>query len=83
MVQCLHELSPVFICRSGDLVVHLLQGGRGGISALILSNISAGTGSVLIQCRKILFFLLFGSLVEAVFCSVYSLRYRYQFAFFK
>ena len=36
MVQCLHELSPcvspVFICSSGDLVVHLLQGGRGGIS---------------------------------------------------
>ena len=36
MVQCLHELSPcvspVFICSSDDLVVHLLQGGRGGIS---------------------------------------------------
>ena len=36
MVQCLHELSPcvspVFICSSGDLVVHLLQGGRGEIS---------------------------------------------------
>ena len=36
MVQCLHDLSPcvslVFICSSGDLVVHLLQGGRGGSS---------------------------------------------------
>ena len=36
MVQCLHELypcvSPMFVCCSGDLVVHLLQGGRGGIS---------------------------------------------------
>ena len=36
MVQCLHELSPcvssVFVCSSGDLVVHLLQGGRGWIS---------------------------------------------------
>ena len=25
-------VSPVFICSSGDLVVHLLKGGRGGIS---------------------------------------------------
>ena len=36
MVQCLHELSPcvspVLSCSSGDLVVHLLQGGRGGNS---------------------------------------------------
>ena len=36
MVQCLHELSPcvslMFVCCFGDLVVHLLQGGRGGIS---------------------------------------------------
>ena len=34
MVQCLHEpspcVSPVFICSSGDLVVHLLQGGEVG-----------------------------------------------------
>ena len=57
MVQCLHELSPcvssMFVGSSGDLVVHLLQGGRGWISrcALIFSNISAGTGSVLIRCR--------------------------------
>ena len=59
MVQCLHELSPcvfpVFICSSGDLVVHLLQGGEVGSldlrssRALISSNISAGTGSVLIR----------------------------------
>ena len=55
--------------------------------ALIFSNISAGTGSVLIRCRpegicrvaafrmmvrKIIFFL-FGSLMEAGFCSVYPL----------
>ena len=36
MVQCLHELSqcfsPMFVCCSGDLVVHLFQGGRRGIS---------------------------------------------------
>ena len=36
MVQCLHELSPcvspMFVCSSRDLVVHLLQGGRGWIS---------------------------------------------------
>ena len=36
MVQCLHELSPcfspMFVCCSGNLVVHLLQDGRGGIS---------------------------------------------------
>ena len=43
MVQCLHELSPcvspVLICSSGDLVVHLLQGGQDGISSrLVLSS---------------------------------------------
>ena len=42
MVQCLHELSlcvsPMFVCSSGDLVVHLLQGGRGWISILVLSS---------------------------------------------
>ena len=36
MIQCLHELSPcvssMFVCSSGDLVGHLFQGGRGGIS---------------------------------------------------
>ena len=36
MVQCLHELSPcvssMLVCSSSDLVVHLLQGGRGWIS---------------------------------------------------
>ena len=62
MVQCLHELSPcvssMFVCSSGDLVVHLLKGGGevGSLDlrssrALIFSNISAGTGSVLIRCR--------------------------------
>ena len=61
MVQCLHELSPcgspVFIWSSDDLVVHLLQRGEVGSldlrssRVLILSNISAGTGSILIRCR--------------------------------
>ena len=61
MAQCLHELSPcvspVVICSSGDLVVHLLEGGRCGISRSEVvscshpSKISAGTGSVLIRCR--------------------------------
>ena len=59
MVQCLHELSPcvssMFVCSSGDLVVHLLsQVGSLDLRssrALIFSNISAGTGSVLIRCR--------------------------------
>ena len=36
VVQCRHELPPcvslMFVCCSGDLVVHLLQGGRGVIS---------------------------------------------------
>ena len=57
MVQFLHELSPcfppMFVCCSGDLVVHLLQSGHGGISRseVILSYIFAGTGCVLIRCR--------------------------------
>ena len=40
MVQCLHELSlcvsPMFVCCSGDLVIHLCQGGRGGISGCLV-----------------------------------------------
>ena len=45
-----------------------------GRLVLILSNISAGTGSVLIRCcPEGISFLLFGSLLEAVFCSVYNL----------
>ena len=36
MVQCPYKqspcISPMLVCCSGDLVVHLLQGGRGGIS---------------------------------------------------
>ena len=69
MVQCLHELppcfSPMFVFCSGDLVVHLLQGGRGGISGSeviasflisfshLLSHLilSNISGSVLIRCR--------------------------------
>ena len=30
--NCLHVFSSMFVCSSGDLVVHLLQGGRGWIS---------------------------------------------------
>ena len=72
-------ISSFIWCRAGD-VGHLdLRSSR----ALIHSNISAGTGSVLIQCRpggtccdavfrmivhKIFSF--FCSLLEAVFCSV-------------
>ena len=61
MVQCLLELtlcvSPMFVCCAGEHGVHLLQGGRGGISGSeVVScshpfNISSGTGSVLIRCR--------------------------------
>ena len=92
MVQCLHELSPcvspMFICCTGDLVVYLLHGGRGGISgAEVVScsnpfQFSAGTCSVLIRCRPggicrdaafrmMVRNILFGSLMEAVFFSVY------------
>ena len=46
MVQCLHELSPcvspVFICSSGDFVVHLLQDGQGGISRSDVVSCSDG-----------------------------------------
>ena len=43
----------MFICCSDDPVVHLLQGSLDLRSsrALILSHISAGTGSVLRRCR--------------------------------
>ena len=51
MIQRLHKLSPLlsfmFVRYSGDLIVHLWQGGRGRI----FSNISVGTGSVLSRCR--------------------------------
>ena len=60
MVQCLHELCHVFLrcsfvvlvissficCRAGEVGSLDLRSSR----ALILSNISAGTGSVLIRC---------------------------------
>ena len=93
-VLCLHELSPcvslMFLC-SGDLVVHLLQGGRGVItgseivSCCHLFQYFLWNGSVLIWCRPEgicsafrmmvcdIFFPFFDSLLEAVFCSVYSL----------
>ena len=61
MVQCLHELSPcvssMFVCSSGDLVVHLLQGGRGWISRSEVVSCShlfqyfRWNWSVLIRCR--------------------------------
>ena len=67
--------------------------------ALILSNISAGTGSVLIRCRPegICRDAAFRMMVRKIFCpfcqlvgsrlllglSSISLRYRSQFAFFK
>ena len=47
----------MFVCYSGDLIVHLWQGGRGRvsgsevISCSHLSNISVGAGSVLSRCR--------------------------------
>ena len=99
--NCLHFF-PMIVCCSGDHVVHLLQGGRGGISGsevtrvLILSNISTGTGSVLIRCRQegICYvvmllqndgtqdiFSFLAVLLEAVFAHFISLQYRSQFAF--
>ena len=109
MVQCLHELSPcvspcsfivlvisAFICyRAGELGYLDLRSSR----ALILSNISAGTGSVLIRCRPdgICRDAAFRMMVRKIFSSFWqfvgsrpflslssiSLRYRSQFAFFK
>ena len=88
-------ISSFICCRAGEVGSLDLRSSR----ALIFSNISAGTGSVLIRCRpegicrdaafrmmvrKI--FSPFGSLMEDVFCSVYpliSLLYRSQFAFFR
>ena len=94
VVHCLHELFPCvslmfvvlvissFICCSAGEVGSL---DLRSTCALIFSNISAGTGSVLIRsrpegiCRDAafrmmvhkIFPLFFGSLMEAVFCSVY------------
>ena len=61
MLQCPHELSlcvsPMFVCSSGDLAFICCRAGEVGSldlrssRALIFSNISAGTGSVLIRCR--------------------------------
>ena len=51
-ILCLHELSPcfsqMFVCLAGKVGSLDLRSSR----ALILSNISAGTGSVLIRCRS-------------------------------
>ena len=43
--KCFHVFTPMFVYCSGDLVIHLLQGGRGGISGsevLLLSTHSHG-----------------------------------------
>ena len=101
MVQCLHELSPcvssMFVCSSGDLVVHLLQGGRGWISrSEVIScshlfqyfrwnwfriNTVSSTGYMSRCCFQNDgaqdLFSFFGSLMEAVFCSVYPLSPYY------
>ena len=64
MIQRLHKLSPLlsfmFVRCSGNLIVHLWQGGVGSLDlrssrALIFSNISVGT--------------FFGSQSDTVFCS--------------
>ena len=96
----------MFVCCSGDLGVHLLQGGRGGGSldlrssrALIRSNVSAGTGSVLLRCRPegICRDAAFRMMVRKIFSPFWQfvgsrlllslssifLRYRSHFAFFK
>ena len=80
------------LCSSGDLVVHLLQGGRGGISGsevvscyhpfqyfrwnwFRINKVSSreymSDTAFRMMVRKI--FSRFGSLMEAVFCSVYPL----------
>ena len=57
MIQHLHKLYPLlsfmFVRYSGDLIVHLWQGGRARVSGseVLFSNISVGTGSVLSRCR--------------------------------
>ena len=73
-------ISSFICCRAGEVGSLALRSSR----ALTLSNISAGTGSVLILCRtegilgdaafKMMLrkiFSPFGSLMEVVFCSVY------------
>ena len=57
MVKLSPLLSFMFVRCSGDPIVHLWQAGEVGSldlrssRALIFSNISVGTGSVLIRCR--------------------------------
>ena len=108
MIQRLHKLSPLlsfmFVRYSGDLIVHLWQGGRGKVldlrssRALIFSNISVGTGSVLSQCRpegmwcdvalRIMTRKIFSPFWQLVgnrlllSLSSISLLYRSQFSFF-
>ena len=76
---CVLVMSSFICCRAGEVGSLDLRSS----SALILSNISAGTSSVLIWCHPkdiccdaafrmmvCKSFLLFGSLLEAVLCSV-------------
>ena len=99
--RCLHELSPcvssMFVCSSGDLVVHLLQGWRGWISRSEVVSCShlfqyfrwnwfrINTVSSRGYMSRCCFqndgtqdlFSFFGSLMEAVFFSVYPLSPYY------
>ena len=100
MIQRLHKLSPLlyfmFVRYSGDLIVHLLQGGRGRVSG---SEVISCSGSVLSRCcpegrwcdaalimmaRNIFFPFcqLVGSRLLFRLSSI-SLRYRFQFSFFR
>ena len=105
MVQCLHELSMCFsdvrllfwcssfiCCRAGEVGSLDLRSSR----ALILSIISAGTGSVLIPegiCRDAAFRMMVRNIFSPFWqfvgsclllsLSSISLQYRSQFSFFK
>ena len=88
-------ISSFICCRAGEVGSLDLRSSR----ALIFSNISAGTGSVLIRCRSegICHDAAFRMMVRKIFSpfwqfdrsrlllslSSISLRYRSQFAFFK
>ena len=78
-------ISSFICCRAGEMRSLYLRSSR----ALILSNISVGTGSILIRCRPegmcsdaafrmmihMIFSKKFCSLLEAVFCSVCPLSH--------
>ena len=52
--NCLHVFSLMFVCCSGNLVIRAAEVGSLDLRssrALILSNISAKTGSIIIQCH--------------------------------